>query len=57
MLSAVFSETAAQYEARIAVLQSQPVEWKRAGGPNMVSTCVTFFFRYFGPPSFGFSTC
>ncbi|TKS91781.1 Rab GTPase-binding effector protein 2 MP13 protein [Collichthys lucidus] len=30
-------ETAAQYEARIAVLQSQPVEWRRASGQNMIS--------------------
>uniref|UniRef100_A0A3Q0RIE8 Rab GTPase-binding effector protein 2 n=1 Tax=Amphilophus citrinellus TaxID=61819 RepID=A0A3Q0RIE8_AMPCI len=34
-LQEALRETAAQYEARIAVLQSQPVEWKRAGGPNM----------------------
>lgn len=33
----VFTETAAQYEARISVLQSQPVEWRRASGQNMVS--------------------
>ncbi|KAG8007098.1 Rab GTPase-binding effector protein 2, partial [Nibea albiflora] len=31
------TETAAQYEARIAVLQSQPVEWRRASGQNMIS--------------------
>lgn len=36
-LQEALRETAAQYEARIAVLQSQPVEWKRAGGPNMIS--------------------
>lgn len=33
----VFIETAAQYEARISVLQSQPVEWRRASGQNVVS--------------------
>lgn len=32
----VFTETAAQYEARIAVLQSQPVEWRRSSGQIMV---------------------
>lgn len=37
MVYVVFTETAAQYEARIAVLQSQPVEWRRASGQNMVS--------------------
>lgn len=36
----VFTETAAQYEARISVLQSQPVEWRRASGQNMVSVCL-----------------
>lgn len=33
----LFPETAAQYEARIAVLQSQPVEWRRPSGQNLVS--------------------
>lgn len=36
----VFTETAAQYEARIALLQSQPVEWRRSSGQNMVSVSV-----------------
>uniref|UniRef100_A0A3B4UVC0 Rab GTPase-binding effector protein 2 n=1 Tax=Seriola dumerili TaxID=41447 RepID=A0A3B4UVC0_SERDU len=36
-LQEALRETAAQYEARIAVLQSQPVEWRRASGQNMVS--------------------
>ncbi|XP_067334359.1 rab GTPase-binding effector protein 2 isoform X2 [Channa argus] len=31
------AETAAQYEARIAVLQSQPVEWRRASAQNLIS--------------------
>ncbi|MEQ2281146.1 hypothetical protein AMECASPLE_027363, partial [Ameca splendens] len=30
--------TAAQYEARIAVLQSQPVDWRRTSGHNMTSS-------------------
>uniref|UniRef100_A0A3B4GMR4 Rab GTPase-binding effector protein 2 n=1 Tax=Pundamilia nyererei TaxID=303518 RepID=A0A3B4GMR4_9CICH len=38
-LQEALRETAAQYEARIAVLQSQPVEWKRSSGPHMVSVC------------------
>ncbi|XP_076608614.1 rab GTPase-binding effector protein 2 [Chaetodon auriga] len=36
-LQEALRETAAQYEARIAVLQSQPVEWRRASGQNMIS--------------------
>ncbi|XP_047427624.1 rab GTPase-binding effector protein 2 [Mugil cephalus] len=36
-LQEALRETAAQYEARISVLQSQPVEWRRAGGQNMIS--------------------
>ncbi|XP_026021167.1 rab GTPase-binding effector protein 2 [Astatotilapia calliptera] len=36
-LQEALRETAAQYEARIAVLQSQPVEWKRSSGPHMIS--------------------
>ncbi|XP_071330186.1 rab GTPase-binding effector protein 2 [Trachinotus anak] len=36
-LQEALRETAAQYEARIAVLQSQPVEWRRASGQNMLS--------------------
>uniref|UniRef100_A0A3P8TBU8 Rab GTPase-binding effector protein 2 n=1 Tax=Amphiprion percula TaxID=161767 RepID=A0A3P8TBU8_AMPPE len=36
-LQEALRETAAQYEARIAVLQSQPVEWRRGSGHNMVS--------------------
>uniref|UniRef100_A0A8D3ABR5 Rab GTPase-binding effector protein 2 n=2 Tax=Scophthalmus maximus TaxID=52904 RepID=A0A8D3ABR5_SCOMX len=35
-LQEALRETAAQYEARIAVLQSQPVEWRRASGQNMI---------------------
>uniref|UniRef100_A0A8P4KR78 Rab GTPase-binding effector protein 2 n=1 Tax=Dicentrarchus labrax TaxID=13489 RepID=A0A8P4KR78_DICLA len=35
-LQEALRETAAQYEARIAVLQSQPVEWKRASGQSVV---------------------
>lgn len=33
----VFAETAEQYEARIAVLQSQAVEWRKSTGQNLVS--------------------
>uniref|UniRef100_A0A8C9XAS3 Rab GTPase-binding effector protein 2 n=1 Tax=Sander lucioperca TaxID=283035 RepID=A0A8C9XAS3_SANLU len=36
-LQEALRETAAQYEARISVLQSQPVEWRRGSGHNMVS--------------------
>ncbi|XP_070704748.1 rab GTPase-binding effector protein 2 [Pempheris klunzingeri] len=36
-LQEALRETAAQYEARIAVLQSQPVEWRRASGHNMIT--------------------
>uniref|UniRef100_UPI0037E7FEEA rab GTPase-binding effector protein 2 n=1 Tax=Semicossyphus pulcher TaxID=241346 RepID=UPI0037E7FEEA len=36
-LQEALRETAAQYEARIAVLQSQPVEWRRASGQIMIS--------------------
>uniref|UniRef100_A0A3Q1GPS2 Rab GTPase-binding effector protein 2 n=1 Tax=Acanthochromis polyacanthus TaxID=80966 RepID=A0A3Q1GPS2_9TELE len=36
-LQEALRETAAQYEARIAVLQSQPAEWRRSSGHNMVS--------------------
>lgn len=36
-LQEALRETAAQYEARIAVLQSQPLEWKRSSGPHMIS--------------------
>ncbi|TDH02765.1 hypothetical protein EPR50_G00155810 [Perca flavescens] len=36
-LQEALRETAAQYEARISVLQSQPVEWRRASGHNMIS--------------------
>ncbi|XP_070836448.1 rab GTPase-binding effector protein 2 [Chaetodon trifascialis] len=36
-LQEALRETAAQYEARIAVLQSQPVEWRRASGQNMIT--------------------
>ncbi|XP_040917898.1 rab GTPase-binding effector protein 2 [Toxotes jaculatrix] len=35
-LQEALRETVAQYEARIAVLQSQPVEWRRASGQNMI---------------------
>ncbi|XP_068192365.1 rab GTPase-binding effector protein 2 [Antennarius striatus] len=30
-------ETAAQYEARISLLQSQPLEWRRSSGQNMTT--------------------
>ncbi|KAM6966231.1 rab GTPase-binding effector protein 2 [Tautogolabrus adspersus] len=36
-LQEALRETAAQYEARISVLQSQPVEWRRASGQIMIS--------------------
>ncbi|XP_071768015.2 rab GTPase-binding effector protein 2 [Centroberyx gerrardi] len=36
-LQEALRETAAQYEARIAVLQSQPVEWRRASGQSQIS--------------------
>ncbi|GAA6226105.1 rab GTPase-binding effector protein 2 [Lates japonicus] len=36
-LQEALRETAAQYEARISVLQSQPVEWRRASGQNTIS--------------------
>ncbi|XP_034394557.1 rab GTPase-binding effector protein 2 isoform X2 [Cyclopterus lumpus] len=36
-LQEALRETAAQYEARISVLQSQPLEWRRAGGQNVIS--------------------
>uniref|UniRef100_A0A3Q3GP02 Rab GTPase-binding effector protein 2 n=1 Tax=Labrus bergylta TaxID=56723 RepID=A0A3Q3GP02_9LABR len=36
-LQEALRETAAQYEARISVLQSQPVEWRRASGQITVS--------------------
>ncbi|XP_062294437.1 rab GTPase-binding effector protein 2 [Scomber scombrus] len=36
-LQEALRETAAQYEARIAVLQSQPVEWRRASGQSLIS--------------------
>ncbi|XP_049416584.1 rab GTPase-binding effector protein 2 [Epinephelus fuscoguttatus] len=36
-LQEALRETAAQYEARISVLQSQPVEWRRASGQSMMS--------------------
>ncbi|KAM8724515.1 rab GTPase-binding effector protein 2 [Acanthopagrus schlegelii] len=36
-LQEALRETAAQYEARISVLQSQPVEWRRASGQNVIS--------------------
>uniref|UniRef100_M4AC67 Rab GTPase-binding effector protein 2 n=1 Tax=Xiphophorus maculatus TaxID=8083 RepID=M4AC67_XIPMA len=35
-LQEALRETAAQYEARIAVLQSQPVDWRRTSGHNAV---------------------
>lgn len=35
-LQEALRETAAQYEARIAVLQSQPVEWRRASGQSLI---------------------
>uniref|UniRef100_A0A8C4IQZ8 Rab GTPase-binding effector protein 2 n=1 Tax=Dicentrarchus labrax TaxID=13489 RepID=A0A8C4IQZ8_DICLA len=40
-LQEALRETAAQYEARIAVLQSQPVEWKRASGQSVVKAEAT----------------
>uniref|UniRef100_A0A3Q3WMS8 Rab GTPase-binding effector protein 2 n=1 Tax=Mola mola TaxID=94237 RepID=A0A3Q3WMS8_MOLML len=36
-LQEALRETAAQYEARIAVLQSQPVEWRKSSGQNVHS--------------------
>uniref|UniRef100_A0A8C5DYN4 Rab GTPase-binding effector protein 2 n=1 Tax=Gouania willdenowi TaxID=441366 RepID=A0A8C5DYN4_GOUWI len=36
-LQEALRETAAQYEARISILQSQPVEWRRATGHSLVS--------------------
>ncbi|XP_068434965.1 rab GTPase-binding effector protein 2 [Clinocottus analis] len=36
-LQEALRETAAQYEARISVLQSQPAEWRRAGAQNVIS--------------------
>ncbi|XP_021164174.2 rab GTPase-binding effector protein 2 [Fundulus heteroclitus] len=36
-LQEALRETAAQYEARIAVLQSQPVDWRRTSGHNATS--------------------
>ncbi|XP_054463707.1 rab GTPase-binding effector protein 2 isoform X2 [Anoplopoma fimbria] len=36
-LQEALRETAAQYEARISVLQSQPSEWRRASGQNVFS--------------------
>nr|XP_020508883.1 LOW QUALITY PROTEIN: rab GTPase-binding effector protein 2 [Labrus bergylta] len=36
-LQEALRETAAQYEARISVLQSQPVEWRRASGQITIS--------------------
>uniref|UniRef100_A0A3Q3L262 Rab GTPase-binding effector protein 2 n=1 Tax=Mastacembelus armatus TaxID=205130 RepID=A0A3Q3L262_9TELE len=40
-LQEALRETAAQYEARIAVLQSQPLDWRRASGHNMVKVEAT----------------
>uniref|UniRef100_A0A671TZV4 Rab GTPase-binding effector protein 2 n=1 Tax=Sparus aurata TaxID=8175 RepID=A0A671TZV4_SPAAU len=37
-LQEALRETAAQYEARISVLQSQPVEWRRASGQNSMAS-------------------
>ncbi|XP_047213675.1 rab GTPase-binding effector protein 2-like [Girardinichthys multiradiatus] len=37
-LQEALRETAAQYEARIAVLQSQPVDWRRTSGHNTTSS-------------------
>ncbi|KAK2833693.1 hypothetical protein Q5P01_017582 [Channa striata] len=36
-LQEALRETAAQYEARIALLQSQPVEWRRASAQSLIS--------------------
>uniref|UniRef100_A0A8C5DYQ4 Rab GTPase-binding effector protein 2 n=1 Tax=Gouania willdenowi TaxID=441366 RepID=A0A8C5DYQ4_GOUWI len=36
-LQEALRETAAQYEARISILQSQPVEWRRATGHKVTS--------------------
>ncbi|XP_037647489.1 rab GTPase-binding effector protein 2 [Sebastes umbrosus] len=36
-LQEALRETAEQYEARISVLQSQPVEWRRASSHNVIS--------------------
>ncbi|XP_028267650.1 rab GTPase-binding effector protein 2 [Parambassis ranga] len=40
-LQEALRETAAQYEARIAVLQSQPVEWRRASAQNLIDSRKT----------------
>uniref|UniRef100_A0A665TWN0 Rab GTPase-binding effector protein 2 n=1 Tax=Echeneis naucrates TaxID=173247 RepID=A0A665TWN0_ECHNA len=40
-LQEALRETASQYEARISVLQSQPAEWRRASGQNMVSLLLS----------------
>ncbi|KAM6904441.1 rab GTPase-binding effector protein 2, partial [Xenentodon cancila] len=37
-LQEALRETAAQYEARIAVLQAQPVDWRRSSGQSMISS-------------------
>ncbi|XP_061568336.1 rab GTPase-binding effector protein 2 isoform X2 [Cololabis saira] len=37
-LQEALRETAAQYEARISVLQAQPVDWRRSSGQNMISS-------------------
>lgn len=36
-LQEALRETAAQYEARISVLQSQPADWRRGSGHNLIS--------------------
>ncbi|XP_068605894.1 rab GTPase-binding effector protein 2, partial [Brachionichthys hirsutus] len=36
-LQEALRETAAQYEARISVLLSQPLEWRRSSGQNMIT--------------------
>ncbi|XP_028311998.1 rab GTPase-binding effector protein 2 isoform X1 [Gouania willdenowi] len=36
-LQEALRETAAQYEARISILQSQPVEWRRATGHSLIN--------------------
>lgn len=44
LLLLCFSETAAQYEARIAVLQSHPVEWRRGSAHSLVSVQPSVHF-------------
>uniref|UniRef100_A0A8C5E2L3 Rab GTPase-binding effector protein 2 n=1 Tax=Gouania willdenowi TaxID=441366 RepID=A0A8C5E2L3_GOUWI len=49
-LQEALRETAAQYEARISILQSQPVEWRRATGHSLVSGALASMDRTQNPP-------